>query len=274
MVTAKGKTRLRKAIRSTRHPIIARGNDILTLWLEQNAIPDNNQVITKLQGIFHVENRDELCYQLGAEEIVLADYLVPQLRKHISKQGRATRFIKKWLPFTKAEDKAVSGAENASEDAGDKVSAVNTKNVYRLEIDGDKANFRFASCCSPIPGDDVMGFVADDGIVEVHSLNCPRAQILKAGYGSRIVATEWAAGSSRFLAHIRIEGIDRRGILQQITLLISNQLGIDMRKLNIEASDEVFRCDLWVRVSDTEAVADLCARTRGIEGVTSATRIN
>ena len=85
MVTAKGKTRLRKAIRSTRHPIIAKGNALLTDWLEQNSLPDNNSILTKLQGIFHVENRDELCYQLGAEEIVLADYLVPQLRKHISK---------------------------------------------------------------------------------------------------------------------------------------------------------------------------------------------
>ncbi|MBD5163519.1 MAG: bifunctional (p)ppGpp synthetase/guanosine-3',5'-bis(diphosphate) 3'-pyrophosphohydrolase [Bacteroidales bacterium] len=271
MVTAKGKTRLRKAIRSTRHPIIAKGNALLTDWLGQNSLPDNNSILTKLQGIFHVENRDELCYQLGAEEIVLADYLVPQLRKHISKQGRTTRFIKKWLPFGKAD----SEKKTAATSEGDvKPEPINTKQVYRLEISGDKTNFRFAHCCNPIPGDDVMGFVADDGTVEVHSLNCPEAQLLKAGYGSRIVATEWATNSARFLAHIRIEGVDRRGILQQITLLISNQLGIDMRKLVIEASDEVFHCDLWVRVSNAEAVADLCTRTKAIEGVTAATRIN
>ncbi len=270
MVTAKGKTRLRKAIRSQRYPVIAKGNEILTAWLAENSIPDINQVITKLQGAFHVDNRDELCYQLGAEEIVLSDYLLPQLRKQIPTQGRAKRFIKKWLPFTKSD----APAETPAAGPADKVSAVNTKKIYRLEAAGDRANFRLASCCNPIPGDDVMGFVADDGVVEVHSLNCPEAQLLKAGYGSRIVATEWAPGAARFLAHVRIEGIDRRGMLQKITLLISNQLGIDMRKLVIEASDEVFHCDLWVRVADARAVDDLCARTRAIDGVTSATRIN
>ena len=88
------------------------------------------------------------------------------------------------------------------------------------------------------------------------------------------MATEWAAIGARFDVHIRIEGIDRRGILQQITLLISNQLGIDMRKLNIEANEELFHCDLWVRVADADIVTDLCARIRAIDGVTAASRIN
>ena len=269
MVTAKGKTRLRKAIRNRRHPIIAKGSEILSGWLAQNTIPDTNQVITKLQGVFHVANREELCYQLGAEEIVLSDYLLPQLRKaaNPSTKGRATRFIKKWLPFTKSETSPETAPQASPK-------PVNTKKVYHLEGTGDHANYRVASCCHPIPGDDVMGFVADDGVVEVHSLNCPEAQLLKAGYGPRIVATEWAAIGARFDVHIRIEGIDRRGILQQITLLISNQLGIDMRKLNIEANEELFHCDLWVRVADADIVTDLCARIRAIDGVTAASRIN
>lgn len=120
-----------------------------------------------------------------------------------------------------------------------------------------------------------MGFVTDDGAVEIHSLDCPRAQILKAGYGSRIVAAEWdSVGEQRFLAHIHIEGIDRHGILQELTQLISSHLGIDMRKLNIEASAEVFHADLWVSVSDADVVNDLCARTKAVSGVTSSTRIH
>ncbi len=119
-----------------------------------------------------------------------------------------------------------------------------------------------------------MGFIDDDGMVEIHSLDCPRAQVLKAAYGSRIIATEWDHTDERFLARVHIEGIDRLGILQELTNLISNTMGIDMRKLNIEASGEVFACDLWVRVRDVAVVDDLCARTKSIDGVRAATRIH
>ena len=89
--------------------------------------------------------------------------------------------------------------------------------------------------------------------------------MLKATYGSRIVATEWDTdGEQKFLAHIHIEGIDRHGILQEITQLISNHLGIDMRKLEIEASDKVFHADLWVRVSDADVVNDLCKDRKSV----------
>jgi GTP pyrophosphokinase len=119
----------------------------------------------------------------------------------------------------------------------------------------------------------VLGFVTDEGDVEIHSMDCPRAQVLKAGYGPRIVATRWEAVEGKFLAHVHMEGIDRHGILQELTSMISNHLSIDIRKLNIEAKSEVFSADLWVRVTDVEAVTDLCEHIRTIEGVTSANRI-
>ena len=75
----------------------------------------------------------------------------------------------------------------------------------------------------------------DDGEVEVHALTCPRAQVLKASFGPRIVATRWDKVAGHFLANIRIEGIDRHGILQELTGMISTALNIDIRRLNIEA---------------------------------------
>ena len=75
------------------------------------------------------------------------------------------------------------------------------------------------------------------------------------------------------MARLHIEGIDRHGILQELTNMISTHLAIDIRKLDIEASAEVFTCDLWVRVVSTEAVDDLIARIMSIDGVKSATRI-
>ena len=269
MATAKARTRLRKGLRALRQPVIVKGAETLNKWLADNNIPDTNKVITKMQGIFHVTNRDDLCYALGADEIVLGDFLLKPLRKAagIEEKGIISKLItigKKVVPGT--------GKSNASPTSPE---PVNTKHIYRLQATADGNNFRVADCCNPIPGDDVMGFIADDGIVEIHTLDCPQAQVLKAAYGSRIVATEWDTdGKQRFLAHVHIEGIDRHGILQEITQLISSHLGIDMRKLDIEASDKVFHADLWVRVSDVDVVNDLCSRTKAISGVTLATRIH
>ncbi|MDE6285546.1 MAG: hypothetical protein K2L99_00945, partial [Muribaculaceae bacterium] len=72
---------------------------------------------------------------------------------------------------------------------------------------------------------------------------------------------------------VHIEGIDRHGILQQLTAMISTHMGIDIRRLEIEATESVFHGDLWVRITDSAVAADLCARILTIEGVTSAARI-
>ena len=263
LATAKARTRLRKGLRALRQPMINKGAAMLKEWLATNKLPDNNFVITKLQGMLQVGNRDDLCYQLGAEEVILGDYLLKPLRKAAASEspGIMTRLRKMML------------RNNEKTEAEPTAEPVNTKKIYRLE-NGQNPNYRLAGCCAPIPGDDVMGFVGDDGVVEIHSLDCPRAQLLKAGYGSRIVATEWVdVGSPLFTAHVHIEGIDRRGILQEITQLISGHMGIDMRKLDIEAEKEVFHADLWVRVSDTGVVADLCSHIKEIKGVSSAARI-
>ena len=148
-----------------------------------------------------------------------------------------------------------------------------TQRTYVLKFNEKERNFSFADCCRPIPGDEVMGFINDDGEVEVHALTCPRAQVLKASFGPRIVATRWDKVAGHFLANIRIEGIDRHGILQELTGMISTALNIDIRRLNIEAEKEVFNCDLGVLVSDTLAVEELCKRVLKIQGVRKADRV-
>lgn len=268
--TAKGRTRLRKSLRAMRQPVIVKGNEILEEWLASHGIEESNRVITKMLGVFHVANRDELCYQLGADEIVLGDFLIKPLKHVVDGKKQPSGILSK-IPLigrivTSSSPETLSGELQQPE-------PVNTKQIYTLHTDAHGPNYIISSCCNPIPGDDVLGFVNDDGKVEIHSVDCPRAQVLKAGYGSRIVATEWAGVTDLFTAHVRIEGIDRRGILQEITQLISSLMGINIRKLFIEAEKEVFHADLWIEVNDKDVVRDLCDRTKKIQGVTRATRI-
>ena len=283
LVTAKARTRLRQALRRVRQPLVARGKEILDHWLIDHDIPDNNSVITKLLGTLHVPNRDELCYQLGAKEAILGDFLIGPHRKAAAageegERRKKTGFLSKIkaiglkiVPGTGSDAPAAAPAKEASEAPRPKI---NPKEIYPLRMTAEGSNFKLSDCCNVVPGDDVMGFINDAGEVEIHALDCPRAQVLKAGFGSRIVATTWESVSERFLAHIRIEGIDRHGILQELISLISTYLGIDIRKLDIEASAEVFHCDLWVRVADASVISALCDKAHEIEGVNSAARIS
>lgn len=260
LVTAHAKTRLRAALRKMRQPVTAKGSEMLREWLAEHNIPDTNAVISKILGTYRAANRDELCFQLGNEEIMLGDFLVKALRKSAEASSKPGIF-RKMLGLGKKSGQAVP-------------EKVNPKETYILKCDENgPENFITGECCTPIPGDDTLGFITDSGHVEIHTLDCPRAQVLKAGYGPRIVATRWENNGWRFPVRIHIEGIDRHGILQEFISMISTHLAIDIRSLNIEAKGEIFTCDMAVRVASAEVVRDLCEKTLSINGITSATRI-
>lgn len=262
LITAHAKTRLRSALRKMRQPLTAKGGEMLREWLAEHNIPDTNAVISKILGTYHIANRDDLCYQLGNEEIMLGDFLVKALRKPAEASASKQGILSKILRIGKKNDEHTAAPP------------VNPKDIYVLRCDDTgPLNFMTADCCSPIPGDDTLGFITDSGAVEIHTLDCPRAQVLKAGYGPRIVATRWENSGARFVADIRIEGIDRHGILQELIQMISTHLAIDIRRLNIEAKGEIFTCELSVKVASADVVRNLCNKALTINGIKTASRI-
>lgn len=265
LTSAKARTRLRKALRSEIAPTVEKGKEILQKFVDEAEVKLTNEVLTKMMAFYHVGSRDDFYYRLGAGEVSLDGYILkdspkasPGLLKKIFRIGIGSSKSKPVLP---AAGPVVKVPEK-----------INMKEVYPLSYSDSEQNFVFGDCCRPIPGDDVMGFVNDDGIVEVHSLTCPRAQVLKAGYGPRIVATRWETVHSTFPAVILIDGVDRHGILHELTQLISNQFNIDIRSLHIDTDKEVFHCRLGILVRDTEVINDLCKKIRNLAGVQSAVR--
>ena len=272
LATAKGKTRLRKAIQRVRQPVVSEGKRLLDEFLDANNIPNQNSVTSKLISIFHAGSRDDMLYMLGAHEAVLESYMVPIIKKVVDRQTSPASLISKLLRFGRTTETSSKKETQATTDIPK--PKINTKETYILHYDDHGANFRFSDCCGPIPGDDAMGFIDDDGEVVVHSLACPRAQALKAGFGQRIVAVRWDISQGTFLAQLRIEGIDRFGILQELIQMISTHLSIDIRGLDIQTEDEVFHCNLKVRVEDASAVDSLCEKVKKIDGVQKALRVS
>ena len=274
LTTAKGRTRLRVALRNERRPMIAKGRKIYKEFLAAHEIEDHNRILTKLLGHYRALNRDELYYMLGREEIVFDDTTAKHL-KQVGSSGKSLLGRMLRIPFVGGKSKEDSAATADSEHDKSPVRPdINRKEVYELHSDKKRHNYVAAQCCAPIPGDAVFGFIRDDGKVEIHAIDCPRAQALKAGFGQRLLTTRWAEKTSgRFNANVQIEGIDRFGILSELTATISSQLSIDIRALNISARNEVFRADLTVSVEDSEVVNRLCERLGKISGVKRVSRV-
>ena len=259
LATAKAKTRLRAALRKSQQPIIAEGKKMFVEFLQKHNLVATNEVVTKILGISHLSNKEELYLALGANEVVLDDNIAKQLTRQDSQSLLSKLFRRK------------PSAKKVTEEQEPLV--IDTTATYILKHDEHGANFKIADCCCPIPGDEVLGFVDENNEVVVHAVDCPRASVLKAGYGSRIVSTQWDVSRGKFLATVHIEGLDRFGILQELTQMISTNMSIDIRKLNIEAQEEVFSCDLVVLIEDSQVVNDLCNKINKINGVKKVSRV-
>lgn len=265
LATARARTRLRAALRRLTQPDIERGRQLFDDFLREKEVEASNEIITKMMAYYHVTTREDLFLRLGRGDISLDGYILRESPK------TDQSLLRKILRFGRRKPVAGSTPEAPTTPT----DHINTKETYILRCGRDETNFIFPDCCRPIPGDDVMGYINDLGQVEVHSLTCPRAQLLKATHGNRIVATRWESQSdSRFRAELLITGIDRQGILSELTAMISTQLGIDIRSLNIAADKEVFECRLGVMIADTSALEDLISNVRHIKGVRSAVRLS
>lgn len=259
LVTAKGKQRLHAALRRGHRHVAEEGEALLKKFLEDNGL-DYSTTITRLVNNLSLRNANELCYMIGNNELALSEQLLKQARK-----SSKSLFSKIFRIGTKQkEEPEVIKFEGK----------VDPKIVYQLTNVNGVRNYTLADCCHPIPGDDVVGFVNQNNIVEVHKLTCPNMMRLKSSFGGRLLQTHWDDHSTKFLATIEVTGIDRMGILQEIAYLISTSLMINLRRLNISAHDGVFTCEFDVLVSDTKVVSQLCKRMHQVQGVKSATRMN
>ena len=263
LVTAKGKTRLRAALRHDRRAIISKGEAMLKAFLQENEVEASSVNINRIISAEHLKNRDELYLMIGNNEIALSQSLVKIFKP--ASRGLLDRLMN---PF---------GNRHSNSNADNEVVAnegkIDTKKVYELRTVDGKSNYRIADCCNPIPGDTVIGFVTDDNEVVVHKMDCEQATRLKSSFGGRIVQTQWETKAKKFNVTISLEGIDRQGILQEIIYLISTNLSLNMRRLNITADDGVFHCELEAMVDDTDVVTQLCKRLKKVKGVSQAVRV-
>jgi GTP pyrophosphokinase len=117
--------------------------------------------------------------------------------------------------------------------------------------DENIGQYKFRHCCHPIPGDDILGFIDNKHRIEIHKRDCPVANKLKTSYGNRILDAKWDMHKRLFFdATIHIEGIDRMGMVMDISSVISSRMNVNIHKFAITSEEGVFEGDIEIRVHD------------------------
>ena len=154
-------------------------------------------------------------------------------------------------------------------------AGIDKKRPLILTDEALQNSYRMATCCHPIPGDDVLGFIDDDGQIVIHQRKCPEAAKMKAAYGNRIVAAQWSTHKLLYFSvSLNIKGIDGVGVVNQITNVISQQLNVNMERILIEAYDGIFDGTIRLRVHDVDDIKVICDNLKKLNNIRSVVRID
>ncbi len=244
VVTAKAAQEIKARFKADGENNIERGQAIFEQRLEQLGVPLNGRVMRKVLPAYGATNKDEFYSKVGAEIISLDEL------ERVVKSTSRRKMLKFWSLFV---------------------------NRNRAEQPKGSDEFTFAECCQPIPGDEVVGFrnMADGSIV-VHKSSCGEFHRLASQFSEQIVQEEicWTHGKSdSYLSTISVRGVDRMGIVMDISRVISSDLNTNIKRLNIETHNGIFEGFISLYVKDSESLARMLANMRQIKGLESVKRV-
>ncbi|MCR5712958.1 MAG: RelA/SpoT family protein [Prevotella sp.] len=265
--TAKARAKIQAILRRNGREIQKRGEDILNEFLKKNELENTPTVADKLAAFHEERSRESFFQALGEKTILLGEKDIDEL------QGKNTDENKKgWrrlVPFL--------GKKAKKEDTTQEFFVVPEKFNRKKPIfinDDNIGQYKFRHCCHPIPGDDILGFIDNKHRIEIHKRDCPVANKLKTSYGNRILDAKWDMHKRLFFdATIHIEGIDRMGMVMDISSVISSQMNVNIHKFTITSEEGVFNGDIEIRVHDREDVKTIIDQLKTINDLQEATQI-
>ncbi len=254
VVTAKAKSNIKSLLKEEKRRIAIDGKEILDRKLKSFKINANDENIQRIVSFYRLPSSQELYYKIATEQIDLSR--ISNLKKDAGqlKYRRSKRRSPKTSELTTPAE-----AKNANLLIGDSQ---------------EQFDYKLATCCNPIPGDHVFGFLTATNGIKIHRESCPNAIQLMSKHAYRIIKAKWTNQESiAFLAGIRISGIDQVGLVNEVTKVISDEYHVNMRSISFESDDGIFTGTIKVFVNDTYHLTELMRKLRNISGVNTVSRI-
>lgn len=266
VATAHAKAKLRDYIKKEEKNYIAKGQKLIENALIKINQSTENENIVKLLNYYKLTTRNELYLHAGKDIINLSE-----IHKEIFKRQSKNVFSRILRnPFTTiSSDKKVDDSKLANE----KLPAIDFKKTYILNELNLGKSYELANCCHPIPGDDILGYVNENNLIQVHKRQCTVATLIKTNFGNRIVNVEWNVVNTLFAETLEIKGIDRFGVVMDILKVITEEYGVNMKKIMVETEGGVFSGSFEVIVHDTKDINSLINNIMKIPEINSVQRI-
>ena len=251
LVTHRARTLVQDYFKTQRRQVSDSGRSILEDRVQELGFTLDETTLQRIEVAYNTDSRDQLFYNIG-----LGNQSLDNLEE-VLKKSSGTRLS--WL-------RRVLHLETKPE--------VKAETIIIGSPDPDSPRFSIATCCNPIPGDPVIGFKAPDGVVSVHKKSCRVAERIAASHGDWVVVPKWLdqAEDQSFLVRLSLKGLDRMGLLNEISRYVSLVMGVNMRKLSLQAEGGIFEGFIDLYVSTRETLEEMMKSLQAIDGIENVTR--
>lgn len=252
--TARAKSKIKATLNEEKKLLADEGKEILKRKLKHLKINFNDSIILELQKYFKLSTSQDLFYRVGINTIDNE-----KLKKFISNRGnKILNYFKKKI----SRKKEVRIDENNQQEITSKYDSLVFGN------DEEKLDYKLAACCNPIPGDKVFGFVTINDGIKIHKKNCPNSVSLQSNYDYRIIKAKWIDSSQEeFTVNIEVLGIDKMGLVNNITKVISENMNINMKRLNFETDSGIFKGNIILSVKSNKEANKLIQKLKILNGI-------
>ncbi len=260
-ITAKAKTAIKTALKAETKNRIEKGKKILDEKLKEIKLQPSSRVFKKLLPAYDSNTKDELYSKIGSGIVTLDDL------KKILRKNTKNKWVRYWEVSV---GKTIRQKEEDIEKPADKKTF-----VAREQINEEERNYTLARCCNPIPGDEVIGYRDEEENVIIHQSSCENAIRLMSSEGERVIPVKWTTHKIlSYLARVHLNGFDKFGIYNNITTIISKELSVNIRTINLHGHDGVFEGTIDLYVHNTSDLNNLIMNLIKIKGVESVHRVD
>ena len=257
VITSRARNKIKSSLNEEKNRIAEEGKEILRRKLKHLRVENNEKTIQQLVIYFKVNSGLDLFYRVGLGTV-----------DNRKLKEFATTYNNSFLNFFKKRLRS-NQRKTTTEEEG----FVSRYDKLVFGKEREELQYKLSPCCNPIAGDKVFGFVTINEGIKVHKHNCPNSVSLQSNFAYRIVPAWWIDSSEQeFTAELVLHGIDQQGLVNQVTRLISNSMNVDIKKINFQTEEELFKGTLTMRVNNKQTLKKLKKRLLKITGIEKVAR--
>ena len=254
VATAYAKVKIETALRRRQREAIAQGEALLSERLKSQGEQLNASLLNRLTHVYRYDKPDIFLRHIGDGTFDFPEDFDRVVKGKTPKSGgnRMTRVFSSLFSNKESESQPISGTLVHR-------PTIDKSHPYELIEQDGLLNYQIATCCHPIPGDDVLGIIGEEGQVSVHKCSCPESTRYKTLHGDSLLSVHWAAHyTPLFETKLVIRGIDSKGLLNAITQVFFEDFKVSITAIDLKTHDGVFQGTISVKVLDTRQVEAIC----------------